>query len=76
MCKAQGDKKQIHSMNTCVRFFARYSINFAERMNIKYRYLKDGLCLDSLAGQGLGWVCLLQAEAKIQRWECVMFIGG
>lgn len=51
MCEARNDVKQIHSINICVRNCARYSLNFAERMNIKYRYSKDVLDLDSLAGQ-------------------------
>lgn len=68
MCKAQGGEvKQMHSTDMCVRYYARYSIHFVERMNIKYRYLKDGLDLDSLAGQGLRRLSLFQPEAKIQK---------
>lgn len=38
-------------------------------MNIKYRYLKDGLDLVSLAGQGLGRQSLFYPEGKIQKWD-------
>lgn len=69
-----GDVKQVHSTDTCLRYYARYS--FVERMNIKYRYLKDGLDLDSLAGQGLRRLSLFQPEAKIQKWVFVMFTGA
>lgn len=41
-------------------------------MDMKCRSLKDGLALDSLAGEGLGRLSLFQAEAKFQRWESVM----
>ena len=34
----------------------------------------DGLDLDSLA-EGLGRLSLIQAEAKIQRWEFIIFMG-
>ena len=70
----QGDVKQINSTNRCVRYYARYSISFVERMNIQYRYLREGL--DSLTGQGLGRISLCQAEAKMQRWECITFTGA
>lgn len=34
MCKALGDVKQIH-LTIYIRYYARYSLNFVERMNIK-----------------------------------------
>ena len=50
-------------------------MNFIERIDIKYRSLKDGLDLDSLAGEGLGRLSLIQAEAKIQRRKSIVFMG-
>lgn len=48
-----------HSTNMFVRYCARYSIHFVERMNIKYRCLKDGLDLDDLARQSVGRLKLI-----------------
>lgn len=70
-----GDVKQVHSTTRSVRCYAGCSMNFVERMDIKCRSSKDGLDLDRLAGQDLGRLSLFQAEAEIQRWESVMFMG-
>lgn len=52
MCKEQGNGKQISSTDRCVRYYPWYSRNFVERMNIKYRYLKDGFRSFNRMGSG------------------------